>query len=50
MSLLDDVVAAKSGDHLLVVDIDQTRDLLDRSPVTPELVGTDDVWDIVFSQ
>jgi hypothetical protein len=34
----------------LVIDVDQTRDLSDRSPVAAELIGIDDLWDIVFSQ
>jgi hypothetical protein len=48
--LFDDVVAACRGDHLLVVDIDQAGDLSDRGPVAAQLIGMDDLWDIVFSQ
>ena len=48
--LLDDVVAPCRGDHLLMVDVDQARDLSDRGPVAAELIGMDDLWDIVFSQ
>jgi hypothetical protein len=48
--LFDDVVAPGRGDHLLVVDVDQARDLSDRGPVAAELIGMDDLWDIVFSQ
>jgi len=36
--------------HLPVVDVSQARDLPDRGPVAAELIGMDDVWDIVFSQ
>ena len=48
--LLDDVVAAGRGNHLLMVDVDQARDLSNRGPVAAELIGMDDLWDIVFSQ
>ena len=48
--LLNNVVIPSCGDHLLVIDICQTRDLPDRGSVTPELVGMDDLWDIVCSQ
>ncbi len=33
-----------------MVDVDQTRELSNRGSVTPELIGMDDLWDIVFSQ
>ena len=33
-----------------MVDVDQARDLSDRGPVAAQLVGIDDLWDIVFSQ
>ena len=33
-----------------MVDVDQARDLLDRGLVAAQLVGMDDLWDIVFSQ
>ena len=33
-----------------MVDIDQARDLPDRSAVTPQLIGVDDLWEIVFTQ
>jgi len=48
--LLNEVVAAGSGDYLLVVDICQARDLPDRGSITPELIGMDNLRDIVFSQ
>ena len=48
--LLNNIVATCRGDHLLVVDVSQARDLPDRCSITPELVGVDDLRDIVFSQ
>jgi len=48
--LLNDVVTLGGGDHRPVVDVDQARELPDRGPVAAELIGMDDVWDIVFSQ
>lgn len=48
--LFDYVVAAPRGDHLLVVDTDETRSLPDRGRVPSELISTDGVWDVVFSQ
>ncbi len=48
--LLNDVVALGCGDHLLVVDVDQARDPSNRSSVAAELVGMDDLWDIIFTQ
>ena len=33
-----------------MVDIDQAWDLPDRSAVTPQLIGVNDLWDIVFTQ
>ncbi len=48
--LLNDIVTACRGDHLLVVDVDQARDLSNRGSVAAELVGMDDVWNIVFTQ
>jgi len=50
MFLLNNVVAAFRGDHLLVVNICQAWDLPDRGSVTPELIGKDNLWDIVFTQ
>jgi len=48
--LLNDVVAPDCGDHLLVVDVSQAGNLSDRGSVTPELIGMDDLWDVVFSE
>ena len=48
--LLNHVVTARCTDHLLVVDVDQPRELPDRGPVTPQLIGADRVWDIVFAK
>ena len=50
MRLLNDVVAAREGNHLLVVTLDQVRALPDRGSIAPQLVGTDRVWDIVFAE
>ena len=35
VGLLDDVVAARRGNHLLVIDVSQTRDFPDGGPITP---------------
>ena len=35
---------------MLVVDVDQTRDLSDSRPIAAELVGVNDLWDVVFTQ
>jgi hypothetical protein len=48
--LFDDVVTPGRGDHLLVIDVDQAGNLSDRGSVAAELIGMDDLWDIVFSQ
>ena len=48
--LLNDVVTARRRDHLLVVNVSQTRNHSDRGSVTPEPVGMDDLSNIVFSQ
>ena len=50
MFLLNTIVAAGCGNHLLLVDIGQARALPDRGSVTAELVGVDDLCNIVFSQ
>ena len=50
MGLFNQIVAARRGDHLLVVDVDQAGDLPDRSTVAPQLIGVNDFWDIVFTQ
>ena len=33
-----------------MVDVDQARDFPDRSSVTSQLIGVNDLWDIVFIQ
>ena len=48
--MLNDVIAACRLDHLPVVNVDQAGELSNRGSVTPELIGMDDLWDIVFSQ
>jgi len=50
MFLLKEVVTARCGDDLLVVDVDEARNLPDRGSIAPKLIGTDRVWDIIFSQ
>ena len=50
MFLLNNVVAAGRGDHLLVVDVSQARDLSDRGSITPELIGVNNLWDVIFTQ
>ena len=48
--LLNQIVTSDSRDHLLMVDIDQARNLPNRGSIAPELIGTDRVWDTIFSQ
>jgi len=48
--LLNDVVAPGRGDHLLMVDVSQARDLPDRGSVTPELIRMNDLWDVILTQ
>ena len=50
VGLFNQVITARRGDHLLVVDVDQTGELPDRRPVAPELIGVNDFWDVVFTQ
>ena len=50
MRLLNHVVTAGSGDHLLMVDALQARDLPDRGPITSQLISADRVWDIIFAK
>ena len=50
MFLLNDIVAAGRGDHLLVVDVSQARDLPDRGSVAAQLISVNDFWGIVFTQ
>jgi len=50
VGLFNDVVAPGRGDHLLVVDVNQRRNLPDRRSVTLQLIGMNDLWDIVFTQ
>ncbi|MGY2897273.1 hypothetical protein ACVWZX_005319 [Deinococcus sp. UYEF24] len=35
---------------MLVVDVDQAGDLSNRALVATELIGMDDLWDIIFTQ
>jgi len=50
MFLQGHVVVPGRGNHLLVVDVSQARDFPDRSSVTPQLIGVNDLWNIVFTQ
>jgi len=38
------------GDDVLVVDVDQARHLSDCGPVVAQLIGVNDLWDIIFTQ
>ncbi len=48
--LLNDVVTPGRGNHLLMIDVRQTRDLPDCGPVTSQLIGMNDLWNVAFSQ
>jgi len=50
MFLLDNIVTARRGDHLLVINVGQTRDLPNRGSVTLKLIGVNDLWDVIFTQ
>ena len=50
MFLLNEVIAAGRGDHPLVVDVRQARDLPDRSAVTSELIRMNDLWNVILTQ
>ncbi len=50
VGLLNHVITARCGAHLLVVDLDQVRDLPDRRSITPQLIGADRVWDLIFAE
>ncbi len=49
VTLLDDIIAAGRPDHLLMVDVDQARNLPDRRSVAAELIGMNDLWDVIFT-
>ena len=50
MFLFDDIVTAGLGDHFLVVDVGQARDLPNRRSVALELIGTNELWNVIFTQ
>ena len=50
MRLFNQIVAARRGNHLLVIGVDQARKLSDRRPVAPQLIRVNDLRDIVFDQ
>ena len=48
--MFDHGVAARHGDHLLVVDVSQPWNLPDRRSVTLQLIGVNNLWNVVFTQ
>ena len=50
MGLLNHVIAARRGDHLLVIDVSQARNASDRGSIASQLIGTDRVWDVIFAK
>ena len=50
MFLLNDVVTPGCRDHLLVVDASQARNLPDRGSITPQLIGMNNLWDVILTQ
>ncbi len=48
--LFNDVVAARGRNHLLMVNMIKHRKFPDRSSVTSQLIGMNDLWDSVFTQ
>ncbi len=46
----DQVIAANTRDHLLVINVIQRRKLTDGRPITRQLVSADCVWNVVFTQ
>ena len=35
---------------MLVVDVDHTQDFPDGRPVTPKLIGVNDLWEVMLTQ
>ena len=48
--LFDNIVTLGCGDHLLVINVGQTRDLPDRGSIALKLIGMNDLWDVIFTQ
>jgi len=48
--LFNNVVTLGCGDHLLVINVGQTRELPDRGSVTAELISMNDLWNVIFTQ
>ncbi len=48
--LFNQVVAPGRRDDLPMFDALQARDLPDRGSITPELIGVNDLWDVIFTQ
>ena len=49
MRLFNQIVVARCGDDLLVVNFSQACDLSNRSPTACKLVRVNPVWDIIFT-
>ena len=49
MFLLNQSIAACCGDHLLVVDMNEARDLSNRGTVASQLIRVDHLWDVIFT-
>ena len=47
--MFNHVVAPGRGDDVLVVDVDQTREFPDGRPITPKLIGVNDLWDVMLT-
>ncbi len=50
MRLLDQIVATRCRTHLLVVGVDQARQFPDGCAVAAQLIGVNNLWDVVFTQ
>jgi len=50
MFLFDDIITTGLGDHFLVVEVSQARELTNRSLVTLKLIGMNDLWNVIFTQ
>lgn len=50
VGLLHNGVAARRGNHLLVIDALQARTLSDRRRVAPQLISMDNLWNVILTQ
>lgn len=48
--MFDQIVAARRGDDLLVVDVTHAPELQDGRPVASELIGVNNLWNVVFTK